>query len=79
MNMHHENMGKSDELHLFNRRIFLSDLQIYFMIGIQVLCGITQFFFLTLEAAEIKHTGFAGYFRDGWNYFDSTQGLLYTV
>lgn len=49
-----------------------------------VCCGMTQFFFFTLEIAEMKYSGFQSfttgvitYFSDGWNYMDSTVPFFY--
>lgn len=44
-----------------------------------ILCGATQVFFLSLEAAEMKYSGIVNYFQDGWNYIDSTQALFYLL
>lgn len=44
-----------------------------------VMCGMTQFFFLTLEMGEIQYSGMKSYFQDGWNYIDSTQYLFYLL
>lgn len=43
------------------------------------ICGTTQFFFLTLEYAEISYSGASNYFQDGYNYMDSTQAMFYTA
>lgn len=37
-----------------------------------ILCGATQFFFLTFEYAELKYSGAKDYLGSGWNYMDST-------
>ena len=39
----------------------------------------TQFFFLTLEYAEIKYSGWSSYLDDGWNYMDGSQGFIYLI
>lgn len=43
------------------------------------ICGATQFFFMTLEYAEIQHSGFDEYFQSGWNLIDSSQSILYLL
>ena len=57
----------------------LTDGQILFQVCLSVICGATQFFFLTLEYAEMKYSGVGAYLQDGWNYMDSTQGIFYSL
>ena len=44
-----------------------------------IIASLTQISFLLFELAEVKQNGIEGYFNDGWNIFDSTQPLWFSI
>ena len=39
----------------------------------------TQIAFLVLELADMRYNGFKNYFSDGWNLFDTSQFVVYSI
>ena len=56
-----------------------SILHFKFRIFLYILASFTQISFLMFEFAEIKQNGIGGYFSDGWNIYDSSQPLWFTI
>jgi hypothetical protein len=54
-------------------------VHIYFMKFLYLIMMFTQIVFAVFECAEIKHNGIIAYLSEGWNYFDSTQPLFYSI
>lgn len=39
----------------------------------------TQIAFLVLELADIKYNGYRSYFSNGWNLFDASQFIVFSI
>ncbi len=51
----------------YDHNEWFQKILMYVLFGIML---VTQLIFGLFEIAEIKQSGFANYFKEGWNYFD---------
>jgi len=46
---------------------------------LMVMCGMSQILMISFEMAEMSYCGFTDYWKDGWNYIDSSQPIFFTI